>query len=418
MPIAFRFFLPFALVVHGLCAGLEPPKGWTLADRAPLLVYESVSQSNRGLRIEMRDSEAPDGDLQKYLENKFAELQYPAEATAKCRPRERRPGREVSCNTTSSAGAHTFYAIRTDDGQFRFVHVLATPTLAVMLPQLMNTKRILDAAEKNVGRSEGMVASSRKAPTATESPKAAVAASSWGDAPKEAQTAVPSPSRQGSSRAGSYAMQVEGLYLHLKYTTGVGGGVYPEYRPYLYFRDGTVTTDLAIYPTSAAEMDAWRKRRPGAWGRWTRNGETIRIEWNQVSKRIRKPETLEKWFVAQPGPRGMQLQGRYQSLGGGGNTAMGGDAIAVAWKNFEFQPGSKVETGAGAFTSSGGGGTGVGTSTRSQRPTEILSYQIDGNRIDFIDARGQRRSHWFFLFPKDDNVLGVANSVYNKSKKR
>lgn len=412
----FRLTLFLTLLLSGFCHELAPPKGWTLENRHPLLVYSSIDQrANRGLRIEMRDAEAPQGELQAYLESKLAELRYPAEATRGCRPRSRRNGKEVSCSTTSPEGAHTFYAIRTNDGQFRFVHVLAVPTLSVMLPQLMNTKRILDAAENNLGRSadsasNAELAEERAAPPATDN---LPVERSYSPAGRDAGAPVAASATPVDSRL---PFAVEGIYLHLKYTTGVGGGVYPEYRPYLYLSNGWVTTDLAVYPRNAAEFESWRQRRPAAWGRWTRSGDTIRIEWNPGSRGPRKPETLTKWFVALPGSSGMTLQDSYQSLGGGGNTALGGDFMVAAWRNLEFQPGNRVKRGGGASASSGGGGTGVSTTTSSRRPEELLSYRVEGHRIDFTDAAGQTKSEWFFLFPDGEKVIGVANSVYRKGK--
>jgi hypothetical protein len=418
------------LAASGSTNELPPPKGWTLWSKPQMLVYDSINpQTNKGVRIEMKDSEAPEGELQAYLERNLRSMGYPEEATRNCRPRSRRGGKEVSCSTTSPEGAHTFYAIRTNDGQYRFVHALAVPTLSVMLPQLMNTKRILDAAENNQGRSgtNATVRAATEPPQTASDPRGTppqppgrqggTAGSGWGDSPapatdRNSTTANPSP------EGGSLPFQLEAIYLHLKYTTGVGGGVYPEYKPYLYFRNGLVTTDLAVYPRSTAEFEAWRKRRPQAWGRWTRNGDTIRIEWPPSSRGPRKPEELKDWHTARQGSSGMQLQGAYQSLGGGGSTTMGGDVMVAAWRNLEFLPGGKVRTGGGSSMSSGGGGTGVSTTSSSRRKEQILDYHIEGNRIDFVDSSGQRRSEWFFLFPNSDDVIGVANSVYQTRRKR
>src|SRR5690606_17536192 len=174
---------------------LPPPKGWTLTKKPSLLIYDSIHpRTNRGLRIEMKDAEEPQGDLHSYLRSHLSSMGYPEEATRACRPRTRRSGREVSCSTNTTEGAHTFYALRTKDGQSRFVHVLAVPNLSVLLAQFTNTKRILDAAENNVGRAGSTSTKTTLAEAETSSSNAnsldsaspignAPSSAGWGDEP-------------------------------------------------------------------------------------------------------------------------------------------------------------------------------------------------------------------------------------------
>jgi len=66
-----------------------------------------------------------------------------------------------------------------------------------------------------------------------------------------------------------------------------------------------------------------RARKPRAWSRWTKTGTAINVRWDEPA---RKPETWEKWVKASPGPPDLALRGGFQSVGGSGDTALGGGA--------------------------------------------------------------------------------------------
>lgn len=207
----------------------------------------------------------------------------------------------------------------------------------------------------------------------------------------------------------SYQPPLDGLYLHLKYVIGLGGGLTATYKAHVFLKDGTVTDDLSFYPRSSAELAEWRRRDPRAWGRWTRSGPTISIRWDDPK---RKPETWEKWTDTRPGPAGFGLKGRYQSLSGGGNTALGGDVMIAAWSHYEFSPDGTVTSGGGGGGSSGGGGTGVSVVTSGRRAEQRGRYRIDGYslELEFSDGKNERR--WFYLYPDSDRVIGIGNGTY------
>lgn len=195
--------------------------------------------------------------------------------------------------------------------------------------------------------------------------------------------------------------------------TGMGGAIYPTYEPYAFLKDGTVTDDLSFYPQTDEEIAEWRRRKPRAWGRWTLKGSQVEILWNDAR---RKPETWNKWFVARPGAISSKLQGRSQSLGGVGNTALGGDVQVVAWSGYEFLPDGRVTIGGGAGASNGGGGTGVSVATGSRRAEQTARYRVDGYSHELESEDGRRLSHWFYLYPDSDRVIGIGDSTYTLKK--
>lgn len=220
------------------------------------------------------------------------------------------------------------------------------------------------------------------------------------------------PIAAGQSPAAVAPPDLEAIYLHLSYQMGFGGAVYPTYEPHILFKDGSITDDWNEPPAAAADLPAWKKRNPRAWGRWTKSGNTMSIRWDDPR---RKPETWEKWFVARPGTPGLRLDGRYQSLSGGGNTALGGDVASVAWRGYELRADGTVTSSGGAGLSSGGSGTGVSVVTGARRPQQQGTYRIEGYTIQF-DFGGNASRAWFFLYPDSDRVIGIGGSTYTLKK--
>ncbi|HEU0123969.1 MAG TPA: hypothetical protein VFQ91_25785 [Bryobacteraceae bacterium] len=223
-----------------------------------------------------------------------------------------------------------------------------------------------------------------------------------------AASTVPAPTQGMAS-----ALPIAGIYLHLTYTTGVGGAVYPTYQPHVLFTDGTLTTDLSYLPASAAGIPEWRGRRPNAWGRWTKSGSSLSIQWDSPK---RKPETWDKWLVARAGSQATKLSGFYRSISGGGNTALGGDVQAAAWSSYDFAPDGTVTTKSGSAASSGGGGTGVGVSSSSRRPEQTGRYRIDGHAITLEFPGQPPLRQWFYLYADSDRTLGIGNRLLSKKR--
>jgi hypothetical protein len=232
-------------------------------------------------------------------------------------------------------------------------------------------------------------------------------------APPASALAAPSGPIEPTAADPAFQIPIEGVYLHLEYGFGVGGMMTSNYEPYVFLQDGTVTDDLDFYPTSNVDMQTWRTRRPRAWGRWTKNSAAIAITWNDAR---RKPERWDKWFNAKPGPPGFTLNGFYRSIGGGGNTALGGDVIVAAWKNVEFSADGTVTSGGGSGGTSGGGGTGVGVTASSRDVRQRARYHIEEYAIELEYTAGRKEVRWFYRYPDGDDVVGIGNGTYVKKR--
>lgn len=218
---------------------------------------------------------------------------------------------------------------------------------------------------------------------------------------------TPGQTQLATQPPSNFMPQMTGLYLHEEYGFGVGGMMIIEHNPYVLFPDGTITSDLDYMPSSEADIARWRAREPKHWGNWTKNGANINIRWNDPRS---KPETWEKWYVARPGTEGMPMAGFYQSLGGGGNTALGGTVMIAAWKDFDFSPNGTVVKGGGSGSMTDGPGASVATSS-TRRPGQA-NYRIHPHSIELQYADGHSERRWFYLFPDSDDVIGIGESTY------
>lgn len=328
----------------------------------------------------------------------------------------------MTCVVKYNGHDNYLYGMELNDGRFRFVHFNMGTSSFGAFRYVSALAQIIRAAQTNSAQS-----------TVTPPQQQALSSKSGGW-PKQGATAPPSqPQRPSASQqpssqpafgeeprttpaatngtASSYLPEMTGLYLHEEYGSGVGGMITISYEPYILFPDGTITSDLYYIPNSQADMAQWRARKPKWWGTWTKEGEKISIRWNDPRS---KPETWERWFAARPGTEAMALTGLYRSMGGGGNTALGGNIMIAAWKDFKFSPGGTVVKGGGSGSMNSGPGASVATASNKQ-PAQA-NYLVHPYTIELHYADGHSERQWFYRFPDSDDVIGIGGSTYIKDK--
>lgn len=359
----------FAMALVAQDAALVAPKGWTMERQGSRTVFRPGDlKSGETLAVEVDDPVAAGGDLREWTRARVA-----PQLADKCPWDVARQG-EVSCTVSGAGGVHFHYGVRTKTGHDSFAHVFAGPSAMTAMRYAYAVQGLLD----------GAAAGKRPA-----------------GAPEVLHAPAPVPVTPG------FAVPLENLYLHLEYRAGVGGGVYPNYVPYLFLKDGTVTDDLSYYPTSVNDIAAWRRRDPRGWGKWTRSGGVISIQWDDAR---RKADRWEKWVETRAGAPGKTLTGTYRSISGGGNTALGGDAMVVAWGLYEFFADGTVVVGGGASSSNST------VTTGARRAEQRARYRIDGYTITLTFAGGRSERQWFYLYPDSDGALGIGERVFSQRK--
>jgi hypothetical protein len=196
-----------------------------------------------------------------------------------------------------------------------------------------------------------------------------------------------------AANATKLAAEIEGFGFDSCTRVGYGGMVMYVPCPVVLFKDGTALTDVEglDHPQGIA---AHRAAKPDKWTQWRRQGERVQL------MKSKGWDNITYTAVYSTLPRTFRLDGRYHSMGGGGNTAMGGGQAVAAWSDYLFRPDGSVQRGGGAAASSTGAGVDVtvGSNAASRRGR----YRIEGLilAIDYDDGSQERRV--IIADPKDE----------------
>ncbi len=99
--------------------------------------------------------------------------------------------------------------------------------------------------------------------------------------------------------------------------------------------------------------------------------------------------TFYRTFAASPGET---LSGTYRSVGGGGNTSLGGDVMVVDARSITFDSAGRFES----ASTKGGSGPNSVTGATSQNAG---SYRLNGHTIEMRYADGRSVTTGFYFFP-------------------
>ncbi|WP_074204640.1 lipocalin-like domain-containing protein [Parasphingorhabdus marina] len=169
------------------------------------------------------------------------------------------------------------------------------------------------------------------------------------------------------------------ILFDLSYNYGVGGAAYPVYDLVALYKDGTAAK-LGGYPVDGVDFAALRRNSKGGIGQRRQSGGQIVVNWSdgdssKLKRTVGPPRPL-------PGPQA--LVGRFQAIGGGGNTALGGSVLTAQVKQFTFAADGRFSHASTTSVSSNAavGGSRSGTAGRwtLNGPTLTLAYN-DGRTI-------------------------------------
>lgn len=199
-----------------------------------------------------------------------------------------------------------------------------------------------------------------------------------------------------------------GIYLFTVYGYGVGGGVSVRHQPYVFFGNGWAHKGVDGPP---AEIDP--ERRVGdEWLRWRVEGDEYVLTEAGGEERRYGSGRVYKTF---PAGVGESLQGTWRALSGGGNTALGGNAMIYAASAIEFMADGRFEL----RESSGGSNAEAGwRTTAGARRASSGRYHLSGHTIELTFEDGRKEVHGFYFFPnhgeKDTKALGLGGVTYSR----
>ncbi|SEM83017.1 hypothetical protein SAMN05192574_101942 [Mucilaginibacter gossypiicola] len=223
------------------------------------------------------------------------------------------------------------------------------------------------------------------------------------------------PSPTTAPGKGLSAGDIAGMALHSETGIGVGGMVLIVWRPYLLLKNGMMyqNPDVSPYDLDVAKS---KEQEPEKWGTWKINGKIITVNRGSKNGLPGKPEEWKSgwWTWATPATPNEKLNASYNSLTGGGNTAMGGGSITVSSTDITFN-----NSGQFTYESTGGGsynGSGANVTAYSSK-NKAGNYKLDGYCIELNYNNGNTTRQSFYFFSNDKKVFGIATRAYIQSEK-
>ena len=283
----------------------------------------------------------------------------------------------------------TYGVFNRSDGA-RFL-ALSSPTLQT----LMNDAPILADIARQLNAQSG--ASPRSNPTNSTRPTR--------ETTRRPARALPS---SGPLKIRLPNSQILGIYLDQNYTFGVGGMMIMEYEPVLLLKNGVAVEDFDV-PPQELDLASFRAQNPRDVGRWTRTKTGFSVKMNGA-KSASEIEGYNRVFAAKAGQK---LNGSFSSLGGGGNTALGGDVMIAVSNSYRFFPN-------GRFTTDRAASGSTSSMTALSTSKNAGTYTLGGHTLTlkFNDGRTWRRL--FYFYPSkgkpSDGVIGIGKSAFVKDK--
>ncbi len=182
--------------------------------------------------------------------------------------------------------------------------------------------------------------------------------------------------------------QIESFGFDTRMTMGVGGFMGLDVFPVVLFKNGDALKDVEGLSFTGG-LAAHRRAKPNSWTRWRRSGGKLQLattdEWSALAFQVLYPSL----------PADFRLNGRFRSLSGAGNAAIGGTQSVAAWRVYAFTPDGRVVRDNGA----GGGSADVAVS--SVAPSQRGRYRTDGLVLHITYDDGSRESRILITNPND-----------------
>jgi hypothetical protein len=201
--------------------------------------------------------------------------------------------------------------------------------------------------------------------------------------------------------------EIKGVVINAESGTGVGGMVIIEYRPYLLLQDGSAYRYPVVAPYDL-DVAASKTAEPNKWGTWKLEGKTLVV--TLPRKGVMKTERWDdNWFWAKTPIPNEKLKGAYETISGGGNTALGGTTMIFSSSNITFND-------KGQFTmkkSAGGSNADFDVSTSAYSNSNAAgTYKLNGYSIEMRYNNGQVVRKLFYFYPDSRTTFGIGDDAY------
>lgn len=211
--------------------------------------------------------------------------------------------------------------------------------------------------------------------------------------PSAASAVLQSGAPAGRFTTDEVAARIDRFGFTSRPTIGVGGFVTIKVYPVVLFRDGAALLDITALSDSGG-LDAHRSRHPSDWTRWRYQGATVEIQ----TRGTWKPLQFRQTYSALP--PGFRLNGRFRSIGGVGDLAIGGTSSVTVVSEYTFATdGAVIRSGAAGASVSNRGGPVVTSSTAKSGRGRC---SIEGVRLRIAFDHGSVEARILVTNPQDD----------------
>lgn len=199
-------------------------------------------------------------------------------------------------------------------------------------------------------------------------------------APREPAAAAPAPVPVPAATL----QQIDSFAFATRPKMGLGGFIALDIYPVVLFRNGELLTDVRGL-RFAGGLDAHRAAQPGAWTRWRRDGGQLQQlkagQWANLP--------FKQTYATLPAD--LRLAGRFRSVGGTGNVAVGGAQSVTVVDEYRFGADGRVVRSGAVGSTAAAGDTAV--ATRGGPGERSGRYRVDGLllRIDYDDGTREQR---------------------------
>lgn len=208
--------------------------------------------------------------------------------------------------------------------------------------------------------------------------------------------------------------KVEGVYFKSFTGFGVGGGVAMDFEPIVLFRDGSYY-EVEGPALEDVDLARARAREPRNWGSWRRQGASFILTDNRGRSNDHQLQQ-GSFFKAFPASAAA-LRGTFESIGGGGNSALGGEVTIASMDRLVFNADGSFATRRSTGALNSGATSGVGSSVAARRGGGgRFSVRDHTLTLTHADGRTERR---FFAFGSRrtpaqvaPNMIFVGETVY------
>lgn len=160
---------------------------------------------------------------------------------------------------------------------------------------------------------------------------------------------------------------VQEVYFRTSYGGGAGGMLVVTYVPLIFFKDGS-TYEIGEAALEDLDLDRERRDRASEWGTWRQNGGSFTLSDNRGRQKTYKLQDGQL-FQAYAAEKGGMRYGKYESVSGGGNSALGGEMSILTQSGMTFTREGRFTTKSDTAILGNGNNTGVSIAGGSNRRT-------------------------------------------------